>query len=166
MPDETGTGPGVAPRRRGMVALAAGCAAAIWTMSAPSEAAARPARPLIRLSCPADTPEAQALCRAMIQSLAQAAPGYVIRRVPAGEETPGRTGDVGIALVIEETGAHGIGGHLEWQPGTGAARHQSPTVRLNVQDALLAPRMLGRFTDGLVAADPDLRATLGRTPQN
>lgn len=88
----------------------------------PDLSEARPARPVIRLSCPVG---AEALCRELTQALAQATTGSVIRRVAPGAEPPTRPGDLGLAL----TRGAGQGAlHLLWYHPGDATAHRTPGV--------------------------------------
>lgn len=110
----------------------------------------RPARPAIRLSCPAEG--AEALCRDLTQVLARAAPGSVIRRVAPGQERPARPGDLGVALRRQADG----GLRLLWQGLQDPAPHE---IRPSAGMGGLAPAAQAR---ALLEASPDLRKALAR----
>jgi hypothetical protein len=86
----------------------------------PMSAVARPERPVIRLSCP---PAEAALCPALVQALAEAAPGTVIRRVDPGAERPDRPDDLGVALLRDEDGLY-----LAWRGAEGPLHRAETTV--------------------------------------
>lgn len=104
------------------------------------------ARPVIAVSCP--EPADAAMCRALVQALAAAAPGRVIRPDPV-PAPPARDGDLALVLRIGSRGAHHIEGHLEWQRA-GAAAETGPPLRLDVQDATLSDAMYPHFMRDLV----------------
>ncbi len=126
-----------------VVVLAAG-------LVAPMSAGARPERVAIRLSC-LDADQA-ALCRALIQALALAAPGTVIVRVPAGQERPLRPKDLGVALMIE---ADPLRARLRWQGAEGAAS-AGPALALpaDAKDLIAASPGLQKRLAALTASNP------------
>lgn len=127
-----------------------GLGAIMATGPDPSEA--RPARPVVRLSCPAG---AEALCRDLTQALAEAAGGSVIRRVAPGEEPPTRPGDIGLAL-RRETGVLQL---LWYHPGD-KTPHRGPWVTpvgapaADAAALLQASPILRRALDRLRPATP------------
>jgi hypothetical protein len=128
------------------------CALVLGMSTGPSTAETRPARPAIRLSCPAEG--AEALCRDLTQVLARAAPGSVIRRVAPGQERPTRPGDLGVALRRQADG----GLRLLWQgPQDPALRGVMSSAEVEMDG--LAPEAQAH---ALLDASPGLRKALAR----
>lgn len=135
--------------------------AVILIMAAPQGQARSPDRPVVLLSCPGGHGPYDPLCQAMIQTLAQAASGHaVIRRVPRGQEAPGRAGDLGIALHVSQRGDAALAGHLVWQTGRGGPSRKGPALRMTADGADLSHHAFQQFTQGLLKATPDLIAAL------
>lgn len=87
--------------------------------------AERPAPSLILIACAQGSPAP--LCQALIQALAEAGAGRILRRLPPGApERPMREGD--IAVTLQVSGSPGaLSGRLDWQTPDGA-RHSGPRI--------------------------------------
>jgi len=163
-------GTGVLP---GVIMLCGGIAA--WTGSLqPGQAmAAEPKQETtLRLQCPAEAPEPEALCAALATALQDTLDGSIrirtsqipasaqLRALPVPEQPDGAGT---IRLVLTSTGADRLHGHLEWQSGTAPPR-QGPEVALDVMDATLSATMYPDFARGLIQITPELAATWARKP--
>lgn len=107
-------------------------------------------RPVVTVFCPADMPDADALCQAMIRSLGQVVPERVVRR---GDVPKLQSDDLAVVLHVDDRRDAHLSGYLEWQDGSGA-RGTGPVVQLDVMDSGLRPAMFNQFTDGLLKAGP------------
>lgn len=111
----------------------------------------------------AGSAQGAALCRALVQALAEAAGAAgaspVIRQVGAGATVPRRPGDIGVTLRLDGSGASWISGHLEWHRSDGATG-VGPELRQDVMDATGGPQPLAGFARGLIKATPEIAAAL------
>ncbi len=138
---------------------------AVLLMAAGAPQARSPDRAVILLSCPDESQAPALLCQAMIQALAHTVPGpKVLRRVPRGQETPTRPGDIGLALHATQEGTKSLAGHLEWRLGADGGRQTGPDHRMTVAPAVFSPKTYDEFAHALLKATPDLRAALTARP--
>ncbi len=142
-------------QRRVFLGLAAG-GQAFW---ASSGAAVSPARAVIRLSCP-DTDPGKALCQVMTQSLSEAVPGAVIRRVPQGDEAVTGPLDMGVAVHITAADAQGIGAQMTWLAGPQGPRQTGKEIRVDVVDTGLDQATLHYLANALLEQDNCLQSRL------
>ena len=156
-------------------ALAAGTVTGMGPDLGPGSAEARsPDRQIVLLHCAeagqvetgqgkAGSAQSAALCRALVQALAEAAGAAgaspVIRQVGAGATVPRRAGDIGVTLRVEDSGASWISGHLEWHRSDGTAGI-GPELRQDVMDATGGAQPLAGFARGLIKATPEIAAAL------
>lgn len=145
-----------------MRALVAAIAATLGVVAMTADTQARvPERPVVTITCPADTAQDDALCAAIAQALGDmAASGAVIVRHKGDMDPTLRPGDLGIVFVLDARDDTGLAGHLEWQTGPDAPLRTGPQVRLDVMDSTLSPAMYQNFARGLVQIDPDLQDQL------
>lgn len=121
-----------------------------------SAMSAQKERPVIALRCPPEAPEPQALCRAMFQALAQAAPGAAIRTLAPSESFSPRAGDLDVSLRLDDVLPNRVTGHLEWRRGQDGDLQRGPDVNLEVMDTTVSPQFYAQFADGMVRATPTL----------
>lgn len=140
---------------KAIVVLACG----VFLMTGMSMAHARSKEmPVVLLSCPQ---EPAGLCRAAVQAVAEISQGrFDIRQIERGQETPGRPGDIGMALTIDGQGTGWIAAHVEWQSGPSGSTGRGPSVELSVMDTALTDRMYARFAQNMLRADTALHALL------
>ncbi|RVV97626.1 hypothetical protein EKE94_13935 [Mesobaculum littorinae] len=125
-------------------------------MTAPAGQARSPERPVILLSCPEGEGMQDPLCQAMIQALARTAVGpHVIRRVSRGDEVPGRSTDIGVALYVSQSDDSGLAGHIEWRTEEGAVQTGS-SVQAPSGDGAVSAKTFDDFASLLLNATPAL----------
>lgn len=99
----------------------------------------------IVLNCPTQTPDSEALCQALEDSLQKSAPDYTIRRGTG----PANSGDLAITLHMLKSSSQVLEGYLEWHTAS-ELPHKGPPVTFGVDDATISPDTFLTFTSGLI----------------
>lgn len=114
--------------------------------------------PVVRLSCPDEPVE---LCRAAIRTIAKASDGqFVVRLVAKSDVAPERSGDLGLALIVDGQGDNWIEAHFAWQVGPNGSRGRGPSIGMDVIDTALSPEMYGQFVENVIKEDQGLSKLL------
>lgn len=100
---------------------------------------------MILLSCPADIPDADALCAALEAALKERAPNVEVERSGRAPSD----GELLISLRITSVTPQFLEGHLEWSTSS-IATQSGPPLGLGADDTTIKPHMFGSFTAGLV----------------
>lgn len=128
-----------------------------------------PDRQVILLHCSGATDSglADALCREIVQALAETAgaagSGAIVRQVSADKASPGRPGDLGVTLHVDGDGLSSLAARLNWQQGRQKAI-SGPEIRIDVMDRTLGSAQLARFARDLITATPGISNALRNPP--
>lgn len=93
-------------------------------------------RDVIRLACPSQAPDVapahlRRLCQEMIQRLAEAGNGRIVRPVPADEIEPLRDSEVAVIVDLQSAGDGSHILRLMWRSGPGDSFSEGPAIAAN-----------------------------------
>ena len=109
--------------------------------------------PMILLQCASESENAQILCKALLDPLAEKAPDY-LSRIEDSKATL-RAEDIRLILSVSDETDHGLAGQLSWSSGPDGALQSGPIIRLDVMDTAVSERIITRFAADLLTATPE-----------
>ena len=118
-------------------------------------------RDVVRLACSVPNAELERdqirqLCQQMIQTIAEHAPGRVIRYVPNNDAISSQFGEVGVILEVIGKDPTDLQLRLHWQTAPETVHQTGPSIAFDANRAGITASNLKKITDELLLTNPVL----------